>query len=83
MNVPINILVKSGVEVGRLAYDTNRSDLKKGKYCPTNHYTVVGDFILPADQAPEVIAPFTSRINMPDVTLPAYMPEGCTHLKVK
>ena len=83
MNVPINILVKSGVEVGRLAYDTNRSDLKKGKYCPTNHYTVVGDFILPADQAPEVIAPFTSRINMPDVTLPAYLPEGCTHLKVK
>lgn len=83
MNVPINILVKSGVEVGRLAYDTNRSDLKKGKYCPTNHYTVVGDFILPADQAPEVIAPFTSKINMPDVTLPAYMPEGSTHLKIK
>lgn len=83
MNVPINKLIKSGVEVGRLAYDTNRSDMKKGKTCPTNHYTVVGDYILPMGQAPDEIAPFTSKINMQGVTLPAYMPKGSTHLKVK
>lgn len=83
MNVPINKLVKSGVEVGRLAYDTNRSDLKRGKTCPTNHYTVVGDYILPMGQAPEEIAPFTSQINMPGVTPPAALPKGTTHLKVK
>ena len=29
------------------------------------------------------IAAFTSQIIKPNVTLPAYMPEGCTHLKVK
>ena len=34
MNVPINKLIKSGVEAGHLAYDTNRPDLKKGKSCP-------------------------------------------------
>ncbi|MCR5131532.1 MAG: DUF3857 domain-containing protein [Prevotella sp.] len=83
MNVPINKLIKSGVVVGRLAYDTNRPDLKKGKTCPTNHYTISGDYILPADQAPDIIAPFTSKINMPHVTLPAYMPEGHTHLKIQ
>ena len=82
MNVPINKLIKSGVEVGRLAYDTNRSDMKRGKSCPTNHYTVVGDYILPEGEAPEVIAPFTGTINMPDVTLPASMPKGSTHLKI-
>lgn len=83
MNVPINQLIKTGVKEGRLTYDTNRPDLKKGKSFPTNHYTVVGDFIFPAEQAPEVIAPFTGKINMPDVTLPAYMPEGRTHLKIQ
>lgn len=83
MNVPINQLIKTAVKEGRLTYDTNRPDLKKGKSFPTNHYTVVGDFIFPAEQAPEVIAPFTGRINMSDVTLPAYMPEGRTHLKIK
>ena len=83
MNVPINKLIKSGVEVGRLAYDTNRSDMKKGKTCPTNHYTVVGDYILPVGQAPEEIAPFTSQINLQGVTLPAYIPKGSTHLKIK
>lgn len=83
MNVPINQLIKTAVKEGRLTYDTNRPDLKKGKSFPTNHYTVVGDFIFPAEQAPEVIAPFTGKINMPDVTLPAYMPEGRTHLKIK
>ena len=82
MNVPINQLIKTAVKEGRLTYDTNRPDLKKGKSFPTNHYTVVGDFIFPADQAPEVIAPFTGKINMPDVTLPAYMPEGRSHLKI-
>jgi hypothetical protein len=83
MNVPINQLIKTAVKEGRLTYDTNRPDLKKGKSFPTNHYTVVGDFIFPAEQAPEVIAPFTGKINMPDVTLPAYMPEGRTHLKIQ
>ena len=83
MNVPINRLIKSGVEAGHLAYDTNRPDLKKGKSCPTNHYTVVGDYILPLGQAPEEIAPFTGKINMQGVTLPAYLPKGSTHLKIK
>ena len=83
MNVPINKLIKSGVEAGHLAYDTNRPDLKKGKSCPTNHYTVVGDYILPLGQAPEEIAPFTGKINMQGVTLPAYLPKGSTHLKIK
>ena len=83
MNVPINKLIKSGVEAGHLAYDTNRPDLKKGKSCPTNHYTVVGDYILPLGQAPDEIAPFTGKINMQGVTLPAYMPKGSTHLKIK
>ena len=80
MNVPINKLIKSNVEVGHLAYDTNRPDLKKGKTCPTNHYTIVGDYIRPED---EELANFTSRIANPNVTLPAYLPQGSTHLKVK
>ena len=80
MNVPINKLIKSSVEAGRLTYDANRADLKRAKTCVTNHYFIVGDYIRPED---EQIANFTSRINMPNVTLPAYMPEGCTHLKVK
>ena len=81
MNTPINKLIKSGVEVGHLAYDTNRSDLKRGKSCPTNHYTIVGDYILP--ESPELtIANFTSRIAMPNVTVPAAMPEGRTHLQL-
>ena len=80
MNVPINKLVKSGVEVGRLAYDANRSDLKRGKSCPTNHYKIVGEYILPEG---ETIANFTSRIKSPDCTAPAYLPEGSTHLKIK
>ena len=80
MNVPINKLVKSSVEVGRLAYDTNRADMKKGKSCPTNHYKIVGEYILPEG---ETIANFTSQIKLPEVTAPAYMPEGSTHLKIK
>ena len=80
MNAPINKLIKSSVEVGQLAYDTNRADLKKGKTCPTNHYKIIGDYILPKD---EEIANFTSKIAMPNVTLPAYLPEGSTHLRVK
>jgi hypothetical protein len=82
MNVPINKLIKSGVEVGQLAYDTNRPDFKKGKTCPTNHYTITGDNILPQEQAPEIIAPFTSQINMSGVTIPAKIPKGRTHLKI-
>ena len=82
MNVPINKLIKAGVEVGQLAYDTNRPDLKKGKTCPTNHYLIVGDYILPEGQAPDKIAPFTSKINIKDVPLPEFIPEGHTHLKI-
>ena len=82
MNVPINKLIKAGVEVGQLAYDTNRPDLKKGKTCPTNHYLIVGDYILPEGQAPDKIAPFTSKINIKDVPLPEFIPEGHTHLRV-
>lgn len=98
MNAPINKLIKSNVEVGRLAYDTNRPDLKRGKSIPTNHYTITGDYILPQGQAlkhnqnstdgkkeaaEEEIAPFTSRINMANVTPPAGMPKGSTHLRLK
>ena len=80
MNVPINKLIKSSVEAGHLTYDTNRPDLKKAKTCVTNHYKIAGDYIRPED---DEIANFTSRINMPNVTLPAYLPEGSTHLKIK
>ena len=80
MNVPINKLIKSNVEAGRLAYDMNRPDLKRGKTCITNHYKIVGDYIRPED---EEIANFTSQINMPNVDLPVFMPKGSTHLKIK
>lgn len=80
MNVPIHKRIKSSVEVGRLAYDTNRPDLKKGKTCPTNHYRITGDYILPSDTE---IARFTSKILSPPVTPPAYLPKGCTHLRIK
>lgn len=98
MNAPINRLIKSSVEAGRLAYDTNRPDLKRGKSCPTNHYMIIGDYILPEgfplrqnqndaegknNAVQEKIATLTSKINMPHVTLPAYLPEGYTHLKIK
>ncbi len=98
MNTPIDKLIKSSVEVGHLTYDINRSDMKKGKTCVTNHYKIVGDYILPEgqtlnhnqsntegnnDTAEKKIANFTSQINMPNVTLPAYMPEGSVPLKVR
>jgi len=98
MNVPINKLIKSGVEVGRLAYDTNRTDMKKGKTCVTNHYKMVGDYILPAGHALKrnqhnanengeavqaEIAVFTSQITTPGITVPAAMPKGHTHLSVR
>lgn len=97
MNVPINKLIKSGVEVGHLAYDINRPDMKKGKTCVTNHYKIVGDYILPKGQAlthnqnnagdknaaAEEIGVLTSQIVSPKVTPPAEMPEGSTHLRVK
>jgi len=97
MNAPINKLVKSSVVQGRLPYDSNRSDLKRGKYCVSNHYNITGDYILPEGQLlthnqgtatdkqekAEGIAPFTSMITTMGVTLPAHMPEGHTHLKVK
>lgn len=80
MNAPINKLIKSSVEAGHLAYDTNRQDMKKGKTCVTNHYKIMGDYILPED---EEIAVFTSQITTPPVTPPASLPKGSTHLKVK
>jgi hypothetical protein len=80
MNTPINKLVKSSVEAGRLAYDVNRADMKKGKTCVTNHYKIVGDYIRPED---EEVAIFSSQINMPNIPLPAYMPKGSIHLKIK
>ena len=97
MNVPINKLIKSSVEAGRLAYDTNRPDLKRGKTCITNHYHIVGDYILPEGQplkhnqnssdgkndTAEQIAIFTSQITTAKITPPAYMPKGSTHLKIK
>ena len=94
MNVPINKLIQSSVEAGRLAYDTNRADLKRGKTCVTNHYKINGDYILPVDfglqesqsdgdAKKDIIANFTSQISTPNIPLPAYMPEGVTHLKIK
>ena len=98
MNVPINKLIKANVEVGHIAYDMNRPDLKKPKTCITNHYTIVGDYILPKGYAlkrnpnkadgkdeaeAEEIAIFTSQLVKPEVTLPATMPAGSTHLRVK
>ena len=81
MNVPINKLIRSGVVAGRLNYDLNRPDLKKGKSIVTNNYTILGDYI-PADG--ETIAPFTSMIVKPTVDpVPAQMPAGVTHLRVK
>ena len=80
MNAPINKLIKTSVEAGHLAYDTNRPDMKKGKTCITNHYKFVGDYILPED---EEIAIFTSEITSPKVTPPAYLPKGSTHLRIK
>ena len=82
MNVPINKLITSGVEVGHLAYDTNRADLKRGKTCVTNHYKIVGDYILPEPEG-EKIAVFTSQIVKPTVTPPAYIPTDRTHLKIQ
>lgn len=82
MNAPIDKLIKANVEVGHLAYDTNRSDMKRGKTCTTNHYTIVGDYILPEHQSPK-IGVFTSQIATPNISRPAYLPEGRTHLKVR
>ena len=97
MNVPINKLIKSSVEADRLAYDSNRTDMKRGKTCTTNHYYITGDYILPSGYAlrhsqkadegkadvEQKIAPFTSRIVKPNVAQPADMPTGSTHLRVR
>ena len=95
MNAPINKLIQSSVEVGHLAYDTNRTDMKRGKTCPTNHYKIVGDYILPEgyalkhsqgqpnDATEQKVGIFTSQITTPIITPSAYMPKGCTHLRVK
>ena len=98
MNAPINKFIKSSVEVGHLSYDANRADLKRAKSCATNHYKIIGDFILPegfdlkrsqnnADGKNKVeenkVANFTSKVATPDVPIPDYMPEGSTHLRVK
>ncbi len=98
MNVPIHRLIKPSVEVGRLAYDQYRADMKRGKTFPTNHYIVYGDYILPighalkskqdgtgekVETAEEPIAIFTSELTSPRVDKPAPIPAGHTHLKVK
>ena len=97
MNVPINKLIQSNVEAGRLTYDANRSDMKRSKTCITNHYTITGNYILPEGHtikqkqanaegkttAQEKIADFTSKIVTPNTPLPVYPPEGSTHLRVK
>ncbi|MBR4388987.1 MAG: DUF3857 domain-containing protein [Prevotella sp.] len=98
MNVPIHQLIKPSVEVGRLAYDQYRPDMKRAKTFPTNHYIIVGDYILPEDHAfrskkdstadndesrEKPIAPFTSKLTTPHDNIPAPIPEGHTHLKVK
>ena len=82
MNVPINKLIKSSVEAGHLTYDANRTDMKKAKTCVTNHYTIVGDYILP-EPKDEKIGLFTSKIVKPEVSPQAELPKGYTHLMVK
>jgi hypothetical protein len=93
MNAPINKLIKSNVEAGMITYDKNRADMKAAKRCRTNHYTILGDYILPEGQAlthnqgsensgkAEKIANFTSKIMEHDQ--PVYMPDGTTHLKIQ
>ena len=93
MNVPINNLIKSNVEPGMITYDQNRADMKAAKRCRTNHYTIIGDNILPEGQALKhnqggndakeqaKIANFTSQII--EREQPTYLPNGVTHLKVK
>ena len=93
MNVPINKLIKSNVEAGMLTYDQNRSDMKAAKRCRTNHYTIVGDNILPEGQSLKhnqggddtkeqiKIANFTSQIT--EREQPVYLPNGITHLKIQ
>jgi hypothetical protein len=93
MNVPINKLIKSKVEPGMITYDQNRSDMKAAKRCRTNHYTIVGDNILPegqplkhnqgGDDSKEQIkiANFTSQII--EREQPTYLPNGVTHLKIQ
>ena len=97
MNVPIHKAIKPSVEVGRLAYDKYRADMKRAKSFPTNHYVIVGDYILPVGQTlrsskdstdgekpqEEPIAIFTSQITNPRDFHPAPIPNGHTHLKVK
>lgn len=97
MNVPINKLIKPSVEVDHISYDINRTDMKKAKTCVSNHYKIFGDNILPKgyalkhnqntaqdqNETAEEIAIFTSQLISPEVTPPASMPEGCTHLKIK
>lgn len=78
MNAPINKLIKSKVEEGRLTYGQNRNDMMPAKTIRTNHYTIEGFGIMPTDN----IAPFTSQITGFD-TLPEPIPAGYTHLKIQ
>lgn len=78
MNAPIDKLIKSKVEEGRLTYGQNRNDMMPAKTIRTNHYTIEGNCILPTDN----IAIFTSQITGWD-TLPEPLPLGSTHLKVQ
>lgn len=97
MNAPINKLIKASVEAGRMTYDMNRTDMKKAQTCITNHYVIIGDYILPrgcvlkrnqndadsSNDTQEEIAVFTSQIANPGITVPAAIPQGHTHLRVK
>lgn len=78
MNAPIDKLIKSKVEEGRLTYGQYRNDMMPAKTIRTNHYTITGSCILPTDN----IANFTSQITGFD-TLPEPLPLGTTHLKIQ
>lgn len=94
MNTPINKLIKANVVADMITYDQNRTDMKGGKKCRTNHYTISGDYILPEgyplkanqgdekNNTQEKIASFTGKIKE-TAELPVYMPEGATSLRIK
>lgn len=81
MDVPTSKLVNTSYKQGRIIYDANRRDFKRAKSCPTNHYIITGDYILPSDVTDPDMKMSTSRISYANA--PAYIPEGWTHLKIK
>ena len=83
MNVPENDLVKWYAQPDHITYDANRRDMKKAKSCPSNHYYITGDNILPSSVTGRKLPQLTSRLVSSNDSSPAMMPESSTHLKIK